>query len=88
MKSLYIRNCAVRKFFSHNAYNLKELYLNLKNVDNLLHFRIPLNAGNSCVLLFDALFEESRYMKSVVTISLARYRNSRYMGVYCTMHFI
>jgi len=31
----------------------------------------------SCVLLFGALYEESRYMKSVVAISLARYRNLR-----------
>jgi len=43
----------------------------------LLHFRISLNADNFCVLLFGALYEESRYMKSVVAISLARYWNSR-----------
>jgi len=45
---------------------------------------------NSCVL-FGALYEESCYMKSVVAISLARYRNSRcknsrYTGVYCILN--
>jgi len=34
----------------------------------LLHFKIPLNAGNSCVLLFSALYKESRYIKLIVLI--------------------
>jgi len=43
-------------------------------------------------LLFGALYEELRYMKSVIAISLARnwnshYKNSRYTGVYCIYNF-
>jgi len=33
----------------------------------LLHFKIPLNASNSYVLFFGTLYEESRYMKSVIS---------------------
>jgi len=56
----------------------------VKNIGNLLHFRIPLNADNSCVLLFSALYEESRYMKSVVAIFLARYRNCKNSWLFCS----
>jgi len=40
----------------------------------------------SCFLLFGALYEESRYMKSVVAISLARIEICvvrTHVGIYC-----
>jgi len=43
-------NCAVWEFFSHNAYNLA--LKRKKNVSNLLHFRIPLNADNFCFIIW------------------------------------
>jgi len=52
-----------------------------------------LNAGN-CILLYSVLlYDESCYMKTVVTISLVHYKNSRcrnslYTGVNCISNYV
>jgi len=89
---MHIANVCKQNFFipyKFNKRNNEQIHYSLVAMKIIMLCSTKTNlifkCGESRILLYSALYDESRYVKTVVIISLARYRNSRYT-VACCIH--